>query len=127
LMMPQESGARVVPAMMKHETPRVVPATMKQQVAAESVPAKDAVSKRVQRPPSRSQLAAFDRRADSNARVVFASRQMGTPVPVLVTTTVLMESGQPGVPNQLWVVRMWHVALYYPAAEQSKQVPPRKI
>ncbi len=32
--MPQEFGARVVPAMMKQEVPRVIPAMMKQNVAA---------------------------------------------------------------------------------------------
>ena len=121
-------GARVVPAMMKQEVPRVIPAMMKQEVAAtEGVQAKRVSSKRGKLPSSRNQwAAAFEKRDHRKARVMMAS-QTGTPVPVLVATTMLIESDQAGVPNQVWVVRMWQVALYYPATEQSKQIPPRKI
>ncbi len=128
-VMPQELGARVVPASLVNESPRVVPAMMKQEVAAtERVQPKNAVPKPVKLSAKWSQLAAFNKRDDMKSRVVMASQQTtGTPVPVLVTTTMLIESDQPGVPNQVWVVRTWRVALYYPTAEQSKQVPPRKI
>jgi beta-lactamase regulating signal transducer with metallopeptidase domain len=127
-VMPQELGARVVPASLVNESPRVVPAMMKQEVAAtERVQPKNAVPKPVKPSPKWSQLA-FDKRSDMKSRVVMASQQTtGAPVPVLVTTTMLIESDQPGVPSQVWVVRTWRVALYYPTAEQSKQVPPRKI
>jgi bla regulator protein blaR1 len=129
-VMPQEIGARVIPAMTKQEVPRMVPAMMKQNVAVlERVQRKRVSSKRAKLFANRSELAAFYRRADMKARVVMAtaSQETGTPVPVLVTTTMLIESGQPGAPNRLWVVRMWRVALYYPATEQSKQVSPRRI
>lgn len=127
-VMPQELGARVVPAMMKQEVPRVIPAMMKQQVSAtEGVQAKRVSSKRAKFSANQSGFSAFEKRDHRKARVVMASRRTSTPVPVLITTTMLIESDQPGVPNQLWVVRMWRVALYYPTAEQSKQVPPRKI
>jgi beta-lactamase regulating signal transducer with metallopeptidase domain len=126
-VMAQESGARVVPAMMKQEVPKVIPAMMKQAAETELVRANRGSSKGARLPASRREFAPFEKRADMKARVVMASQQTGTPVPVLVTTTMLIESDQSGVPNQLWVVRMWRIALYYPAAEQSKQVPPRKI
>jgi hypothetical protein len=75
---------------------------------------------------NRSEFAAVEKRT-MKAHVIMASHKMRQPVPVLVTTTMVIESDQPGVSNQVWVVRTWHVALYYPTAEQSKQVPPRKI
>ena len=127
-VMPQEFGARVVPAMMKQEVPQVIPAMMKRNVAATArVQTKSVSPQRVRLSTNQSELAAFEKRDHMKARVVMASQQTSTPVPVLVTTTMLIESDQPGVPNQVWVVRTWHVALYYPTAEQSKQVPPRKI
>ena len=117
-----------MPAMMKQEVPRVIPAMMKQNVAAtERVQTKRVSPQRAKLSADRSEFAAFEKRDHMKARVVMASQQTGTPVPVLITTTMLIERDQPGVPNQVWVVRMWHVALYYPTAEQSKQVPPRKI
>ena len=126
--MPQEFGARVVPAMMKQEVPRVIPAMMKQNVAAtERVQTKRVSPQRAKLSADRCEFAAFEKREHMKARVVMASQQTGTPVPVLITTTMLIEGDQLGVPNQVWVVRMWHVALYYPTAEQTKQVPPRKI
>jgi len=126
-VMPRESGARVVPAMMKQEVPRVVPAMMKQVAASQSVLVKSASPKRAKLPANRGQFAAFEKREHMKARIVMAAQQRGTPVPILVTATMLIESEQPGVPSQVWVVRTWRVALYYPTAEQSKQVPPRKI
>jgi beta-lactamase regulating signal transducer with metallopeptidase domain len=126
-VMPQELGARVVPAMMKQEVPRVFPAAMKQVVAPQHVQLKSSSPKRAKLPTNRSEFAVFEKRADVKPHVVMASKQTGTPVPVLVMTTMLIESDQAGVPNQLWLVRMWRVALYYPAADESKQVPPRKI
>lgn len=126
VVMPQQSGARVVRAMMKQEVPRAVPAMIKQ-AAPQSVQVKSASAKRAKFPANRSEFAAFEKRDHMKARVVMAAQQTGSPVPVLVTATMLIESDQPGVPNQLWVVSMWRVALYYPATEQSKQVPPRKI
>jgi beta-lactamase regulating signal transducer with metallopeptidase domain len=126
-VMPRESGARVVPAMMKQEVPRVVPAMMKQVAASQSAQVQSASPKRAKLPANRSQFAAFEKREHMKARIVMAAQQRGTPVPILVTATMLIESEQPGVPSQVWVVRTWRVALYYPTAEQSKQVPPRKI
>jgi hypothetical protein len=126
-VMPRESEARVVPAMMKQEVPRVVPAMMKQVAASQSVLVKSASPKRAKLPANRGQFAAFEKREHMKARIVMAAQQRGTPVPILVTATMLIESDQPGVPSQVWVVRTWRVALYYPTVEQSKQVPPRKI
>ena len=125
-VMPEQLGARVVPAMMQQETPRVIPAMMKQEVTVPRVLRKCAVPKRATAVTSRT---GFEpgRSAETKAHLLLAAQEMSGPVPVLVTTTMVIESGQPGVPNQVWVVRMWRVALYYPTAEQSKQVPPRKI
>jgi beta-lactamase regulating signal transducer with metallopeptidase domain len=121
--MMQQAGARVVPASFSGESPRVVPAMMKVQPTA--VRAKSSAPKRL-KADNRTEFATFDERA-MKAHVIMASHHADRPVPVFVTTTLVIESGQPGVPNQVWVVRTWHVALYYPQPEQTKQVPSRKI
>lgn len=123
---PQASGARVVPASLVSESPRVVPAMMKREVAPVQVQTKSSAPKSATAVATRAGFSSR-KRAEAKPHVLMATQKMGEPVPVLVTTTMLIESGQPGAPNQVWVVRTWRVALYYPTAEQSKQVPPRKI
>jgi bla regulator protein blaR1 len=125
-VMPQESGARVVRASLVNQSPRVIPAMMKQEDAQPRMQMKHIAPKRAAVVASRTGFTA-NKGVKEKAHVLLATRRAAEPVPVLVTTTMLIESGRPGAPNQVWVVRMWRVALYYPSAEQSKQVSPRKI
>jgi beta-lactamase regulating signal transducer with metallopeptidase domain len=125
-VMPHESVERVVPASLVNESPRVVPAMMREEAGPQRAQAKSSVPKRAAAVARRAGFAS-QKSAATKPRVLIAAQKMGEPVPVLVATTMVIESGQPGVSNQLLVVRMWRLALYYPAAEQSKQVPPRKI
>ena len=119
----QETGARVVPASFTSQAPRVVPAMMK--VQSPSVHRKSAVVK-PGKVANRTEFTTVGGRA-TKAHVIMTSHHADRPVPVLVSTLMVIESEQSGSSNQVWVVRTWHVALYYPQPEQTKQVSPRKI
>jgi len=116
------TGARVVPASFTSERPIVVPAMMK--VQSRAVQAKSAVSNA--KTVTRNEFATVNKHV-AKAHVVPASHHAGRPIPVLVTTMMVIESEQAGTPGQVWVVRTWHMAVYSPQPEQSKQVSPRKI
>ena len=122
----QEFGAKVIPASFVSERPRVVPAMMTRQtpsMAVKSMAVKKSVA--VTR-AERAVLRAAQGKPERKAHVVLASEQARGPVPVLLMTTTVIESGR-GDAQQIFVLRTWRVALYYSSADQAKPETSHKI
>ena len=122
----QEFGAKVIPASFVSERPRVVPTMMTRQtpsMAVKSMAVKKSVA--VTR-AERAVLRAAQGKPERKAHVVLASEQARGPVPVLLMTTTVIESGR-GDAQQILVLRTWRVALYYASAAQVKPETSHKI
>ena len=63
-------------------------------------------------------------RVDPRARVLLAGTRETQAVPVVMTTTMVIQGERP---DELWVVRMWRVAMFYPTPEQDTAVISRRI
>ncbi len=103
---------QVVPAMF-HQNDKSLPRSNDRASAMAGRPSAKAV-------PPRSR-----RVVEHDAQRVLASHRSDERVPVVVTTTMIVESSVgPAVPEQVW--RMWRVTVYYPAAEANVPAVPRK-
>jgi beta-lactamase regulating signal transducer with metallopeptidase domain len=109
---------RVVPASFVSESPRVIPANLTQATANRHV-----LSTKTQHTSSRANALA---RVSDHRGVSLASQSQAEAIPVLLRTTMLVESdGSAG--QQVWLVQVWRVAMYYPAAQHSQSQSSRKI
>jgi beta-lactamase regulating signal transducer with metallopeptidase domain len=119
-----ESGAKAIPASLVSESSRVVPAVVRQEAAPGAV--KKRIATRTNVVANRTVLRAFRHEPEREAHVVMAE-QVNGPVPVLLMTTTVIESGYGGA-EQMFVLRTWRVGLYYPGStDQAKQETSHKI
>lgn len=112
-----ESGrSQLLPAALKHDDSSLPQSNRK-------------ASTKVQRPSANRAVIAQPRKpVENQPQLVLASgrSEQAIPVPVLVTTTMIVESsGEFGVSQQVW--RMWRVTVYYPAADNNSTAISRKI
>ncbi|HLH06404.1 MAG TPA: M56 family metallopeptidase [Terriglobales bacterium] len=119
----QQFAPRLVPALMTVRRPRAMQAGLKPALKSAMV----RVPKPLQRDSKRT-VDAFAKRTDQRrAKVMIASARQMHAVPVLLTTTLLVESGTPDGASQLWIVRTVRLAVFYPTPQQSKPEGSRKI
>ena len=117
-----ESGVKTIPASLASKHPPAVPAVLKQENTRQILGGGTTAQRALAR---RTMASAIGTRSERDIPPMRIARSYGEPVPMLVQTTVVIESGQPG--GQVWIAQIWRVALFYPAVDQRQQVNPRTI